>query len=138
MESAIDKTVYPPPSDVKLTRGSRSRRHRTLSSGIAKKKERDAILTLLLLARGEWVPLAAISACAHFWGPRIHELRQLGFRIQSKGLGEPDSWFRLESGPTSGKNESGHAKPSADLNSSVTTTTTPEFGNLTADGRYPD
>lgn len=106
---------------------SRSRRHRTLSSGIAKKKERDAILALLL-ARGEWVPLAAISACAHFWGPRIHELRQLGFRIQSKGLGKPDTWFRLEPG----------AKPNADLNSSVTATPGfPEFGRLSPE-RYGD
>jgi hypothetical protein len=126
MELANDKTVYPPASDVKPTHGSRSRRHRTPSSGSAQKRnQRDAILRLLIVARGEWVPVSAISACAHFWGPRIFELRQLGFRIQSKGLGEPDSWFRLE--------------PGADTNSSVTTTPAfPEFGKLAASRRYPD
>jgi hypothetical protein len=137
MGLANDRTL--PLSDVKSTHGSRSRRHRTSSSGVTRKKnQRDAILRILILARGTWVPLSAIAACAHFWGPRIFELKQLGFRIESKGLGEPDSWFRLESRPT-GKNESGDAKPGADLNSSVTTTPAfPEFGNLTADGRYPD
>jgi hypothetical protein len=115
---------------------SRSRRQRTSSGAILKKNQRDAILRLLIVARGAWVPLPAIAACARFWGPRIHELRQLGFRIQSKGLGETDSWFRLE--PTSGKNSSGDANPDADLNSPAVTPAFPEFWNLTADGRYPD
>ena len=64
--------------------------------------QRAAILHLLIAARGEWVPLPQISACAAQYNARIYELRRLGFRIVNKKKdvdGVRHSWFRLASSP---------------------------------------
>jgi hypothetical protein len=64
--------------------------------------QRSRILGLLIAARGEWVPLLEIAACACQYGARVHELRRLGFRIENRTKeieGSRRSWFRLISGP---------------------------------------
>lgn len=61
--------------------------------------QRGRILELLIDARGEWVPLPKIVACAAQYNARIFELRHLGFRIKNRTRevgGEKHSWFRLE------------------------------------------
>lgn len=62
------------------------------------KTQRDRILGLLVSARGGWVPLPEIAACAMQYGARIFELRGLGFKIENKVSdigGVKHSWFRL-------------------------------------------
>jgi hypothetical protein len=64
--------------------------------------QRAKILGLLIAARGQWVPLLEISACACQYGARIFEARRLGFRIENRTKeidGVRRSWFRLISGP---------------------------------------
>jgi hypothetical protein len=61
-------------------------------------QQRAAILSVLATAKGGWVPLSEIAECSEFWGVRIHELRQRGFTIGSKGLGSPHAFFRLGTG----------------------------------------
>lgn len=67
--------------------------------------QRGRILELLIAARGEWVPLPKIAACAAQYNARIFELRRLGFRIQNRTsdtertTGCPrHSWYRLCAG----------------------------------------
>ncbi len=65
----------------------------------ARRKQRDAILAILVAARGQWVPLPEITKCAAQYNTRIFELRRLGFRILNRTQdvgGERHSWFRLE------------------------------------------
>lgn len=64
--------------------------------------QRGRILELLIAARGDWVPLPKIAACAAQYNARIFELRRLGFRIQNRTrdteqtTGCPrHSWYRL-------------------------------------------
>lgn len=60
--------------------------------------QRSKILGLLIAARGQWVPLSEISACACQYGARIFEARRLGFRIENRTKeidGVRRSWFRL-------------------------------------------
>jgi hypothetical protein len=64
--------------------------------------QRGRILKLLIEARGGWVPLPEISACAAQYNARIFEIRRLGFRIENRTrevAGVRHSSFRLVSGP---------------------------------------
>ncbi len=68
----------------------------------ARENQRAAILTLLMAAHGDWVPLPQILALGIAqYNARIYELRRLGFRITNR-IEEVDgirrSWYRLESG----------------------------------------
>src|SRR5438034_3026465 len=62
------------------------------------KTQRAAILRLLIEARGAWVPLPEIMACAAQYNARVLELRRLGFHVENKTErvnGARHSWFRL-------------------------------------------
>lgn len=62
------------------------------------KTQRGEILALLVKARGEWVPLPEIMACAAQYNARVFELRRLGFNIENRTEtvnSERRSWFRL-------------------------------------------
>jgi hypothetical protein len=65
---------------------------------LEKKSQRGAILALLIQARGNWIGLPEIAACAMQYNARLWELRKLGFvienRIRDVG-GIRHSWFRL-------------------------------------------
>jgi hypothetical protein len=64
--------------------------------------QRTPILRILIAARGGWVPLPEIMACAAQYNARIHELRRRGFPIESRVEridGVTHSWFRLVSNP---------------------------------------
>ena|SRR6266478_2979757 len=64
--------------------------------------QRAKILNVLISARGDWVPLPRITACAAQYNARVYELRRLGFKIVNRTRdvdGVRRSWFRLESGP---------------------------------------
>lgn len=64
--------------------------------------QRGQILSVLIAARGDWVPLPKITECAAQYNARIFELRRSGFRIANQVRdvgGERHSWFRLESPP---------------------------------------
>jgi hypothetical protein len=68
----------------------------------SKATQRTRILALLTSARGDWVPLPQITACAAQYNARVYELRRLGFKIVNRTRdvdGVRHSWFRLESGP---------------------------------------
>jgi hypothetical protein len=76
--------------------------HRTTiqvrSAALNAKSQRARILRLLIDARGEWVPLPEIMACAAQYNARILELRRAGFNIENRteGVdGARHSWFRL-------------------------------------------
>jgi hypothetical protein len=57
-------------------------------------------LSLLLRARGSWVPLPQILTLGIAqYNARVFELRRLGFRIANKREGKR-SWFRLVPGAT--------------------------------------
>jgi hypothetical protein len=67
------------------------------------KSQRTQILRLLIDARGGWVPLPKLLACAAQYNARVLELRRLGFVIENKTErvhGVRHSWFRLVSWPT--------------------------------------
>jgi hypothetical protein len=77
------------------------------------KTQRSRILRLLIDARGEWVPLPEIMACAAQYNARVYELRRLGFDVKNKtetdsATGVRHSWFRLAKSssaePAGGKN----------------------------------
>jgi hypothetical protein len=95
--------------------------------------QREEILSVLVAARGGWVPLRKITDCAAQYNARIFELRRLGFRITNRTRevdGRRCSWFRLESIPAD-VNSRGETR-----NLTVATSTSfPEFGNL-APERY--
>jgi hypothetical protein len=60
--------------------------------------QRSRILGLLISARGGWVPLQEIAACACQYGARVYELRKRGFVIVNRTEerdGTRLSWFRL-------------------------------------------
>lgn len=61
-------------------------------------------MRLLVDARGAWVPLPQIMACAAQYNTRIFELRRQGFNIENRCESQPDgarhSWFRLLPGDT--------------------------------------
>lgn len=61
--------------------------------------QRAAILRLLLDAKGAWIPLPEIIACAAQYNARIFELRKL-YQIENRTQTDPKtgvrhSWFRL-------------------------------------------
>lgn len=63
-----------------------------------RKTQREAILGLLVSARGGWIELPEIMRLAAQYGARIFELRRLGFKIENKVSdigGVRHSWFRL-------------------------------------------
>ena len=99
----------------------------------ARATQRGRILELLTTARGDWVPLPKIQACAAQYNARVFELRRLGFRIANKTRdvsGQRHSFFRLVSRPA--------AAIRLQEQDSVTPATSgsfPEFGSL-APGRY--
>lgn len=65
--------------------------------------QRAAILRLLIEARGAWVPLPEIMACAAQYNARIHELRREGFNIPKPRVevvnGKKHTWYRLLTSP---------------------------------------
>ncbi len=96
--------------------------------------QRAAILSVLAAAKGAWVPLAEVASCSEFWGVRIHELRQVGLKIQSKGIGGSRTFFRLDCGAE----KSVESEPGVALNTATTDAPAfPEFGAI-APERYPD
>jgi hypothetical protein len=69
---------------------------------IQSKTQRSAILRLLIDARGAWVPLPKIMACAAQYNSRLLELRRLGFNVENRTEnvdGARHSWFRLLTSP---------------------------------------
>ncbi len=78
------------------------------------KTQRARILRLLIDARGGWVPLPDIMACAAQYNARIFELRK-NFSIENRTEivdGVRHSWFRLLSSPTTAPElESATAQP---------------------------
>jgi len=87
--------------------------------------QRERILELLLAARGNWVSLPHVQACAAQYNARVFELRRLGYRITNRTRdvqGQRHSWFRLEVDVRS---------PQEIENLRVATASSfPEFGNL--------
>jgi hypothetical protein len=65
--------------------------------------QRAAILRLLIDARGAWVPLPEIMACAAQYNARLHELRKAGFNIPKPRIetinGQKHTWYRLLASP---------------------------------------
>jgi hypothetical protein len=69
---------------------------------VQRKTQSAAILRLLIAARGAWVPLPEIMACAAQYNSRVLELRRLGFVIENKTErvnGARHSCFRLLNSP---------------------------------------
>jgi len=90
--------------------------------------QRDEILSVLVAARGGWVPLPKITDCAAQYNARIFELRRLGFRITNRTRevgGRRCSWFRLESQPTTTS-----APESKESVNHASAGSFPEFGSL--------
>jgi hypothetical protein len=72
----------------------------TCAASDSRSNQRGRILRLLIEARGDWVSLPEISACAAQYNARIFELRRLGFSIVNRTAerdGVRHSWFRLAS-----------------------------------------
>ena len=79
-----------------------------------RKTQRARILRVLIEARGAWVPLPEIMACAAQYNARIFELRSRGIVIENrtkKAAGVRNSWFRIVSSLTPRAVESEDAKP---------------------------
>jgi hypothetical protein len=93
--------------------------------------QQGKILALLISARGDWVPLPRITACAAQYNARIHELREMGHVIRSKVReegGRRHSWFRLEpSALVTQEQGSASQLGSGSL-----------FGSMKPEPRYPD
>ncbi len=98
--------------------------------------QRQRILELLLSARGDWVPLPRVQACAAQYNARLYELRRLGFRITNRireVSGQRHSWFRIEPAVTPvNRSEHENIAPAA------TGLSFPEFGILGKEAGYPD
>lgn len=76
------------------------------SGALNAKTQRARILRLLIDARGGWVPLPELLACAAQYSARVLELRRLGFVIENKTErvnGARHSWFRLAEAPDNGE-----------------------------------
>jgi len=90
--------------------------------------QRGQILELLTAARGDWVPLPKVQACAAQYNARVFELRRLGFRIANKTRdvsGQRHSFFRLVSRPATATR-----LQEQDLVTPATSGSFPEFGRL--------
>ena len=71
--------------------------------------QQAAILRLLIDARGAWVPLPEIMACAAQYNARVFELRRTGFNVENRTEhvdGVRHSWFRLVNSSTPAAPES--------------------------------
>jgi hypothetical protein len=70
-----------------------------IRAGGAAKTQRDRILSVLIQARGAWVPLTEIIPLAAQYNARLHEIRhKLGFNVENRTQevdGIRHSWFRL-------------------------------------------
>jgi hypothetical protein len=90
--------------------------------------QRERILELLLAARGDWVSLPQVQACAAQYNARVFELRRLGYRITNRTRevdGRRHSWFRLELIPADARSHQEIENLTV-----ATTSSFPEFGNL--------
>ena len=75
-----------------------SNRQLQVRHGRSAKNQRAKILSLLVGARGGWVPLPEIARCAAQYNARVFELRRLGLRIENRTEaveGVRHSWFRI-------------------------------------------
>ena len=99
--------------------------------------QRECILERLIDARGGWVPLPKIAACAAQYDARIHELRRMGFQIPAPRIetvnGQRHTWYPLEL----------NARPIVRTRKDPSTlvdrpSTFPEFGDLARGSGYPD
>ena len=74
-----------------------------ISSAPNAKTQSASILRLLIAARGAWVPLPEIMACAAQYNARLWTLRhRMGFNIENRTEcvdGVRHSWFRLLMAP---------------------------------------
>lgn len=69
---------------------------------IGAKTQCARILRLLIEARGAWVPLPQVMACAAQYNARVLDLRRLGYAIENrieKINRKRHSWFRLVNSP---------------------------------------
>jgi hypothetical protein len=89
--------------------------------------QRGRILQVLIAARGDWVPLPKIMACAAQYNARVYELRRMGFAIRNRTRdvdGVRHSWFRLEAAQPEATLTRTESTPAPD------TPSFPTFGNL--------
>jgi hypothetical protein len=99
--------------------------------------QRSQILNLLVAARGDWVPLPKVQACAAQYNARVFELRRLGYRITNRTRevdGQRHSWFCLAVGDLPAQ----RTVSGGTGNLSATAASFPEFGNLPKEPGYPD
>ena len=78
------------------------------------KTQRAAILRLLMDARGAWVPLPKIMACAAQYNARVFELRRMGFNVENRTEsvdGVRHSWFRLVNSPSTSPESKSEPEP---------------------------
>jgi hypothetical protein len=100
--------------------------------------QRAKILAELVSARGDWVPLPKITACAAQYNARVYELRRLGFKIVNRTRdvdGVRHSWFRLESKPAEVRS-SKHATHTPAPHEAIPTPGS-LFGDLSPEPEYP-
>jgi hypothetical protein len=104
----------------------------------SRSNQRARILALLISARGDWIPLPQIAACAAQYNARVFDLRRMGFKIVNRTRdvnGVRYSWFRLESGslevrlPATNTPPAPKAAPISDSDSL--------FGDLSPEPEYP-
>jgi hypothetical protein len=110
--------------------------------------QRTRILERLISARGDWVPLPEITACAAQYNARIFELRRLGFQIENRTKeinGVRHSWFRLINQPSAvsekqspGASRLEKAREWLKTARGEQETEATLFGNVAPEGRYPD
>lgn len=108
------------------------------------KTQRAAVLRLLVDARGAWIALPEIMACAAQYNARLFELRRLGCHIENRterdDAGVVHSWYRLVNSPVtpSRQEEIAAADPKSGskdwfqekTGKSRPTNSTPDFGPL--------
>ena len=101
--------------------------------------QRERILALLTSARGGWVPLPKIAACAAQYNARVYELRRLGSKIVNRTRdveGVRHSWFRLESESPDFR-PPGHAKTTQPAPHQASPAPGSLFGDLSPEPEYP-
>jgi hypothetical protein len=99
--------------------------------------QRQRILELLLSARGDWVPLPRVQACAAQYNARLYELRRLGFRITNRIRevnGQRHSWFCLAVADLPAQ----RTVSGVTGNLSAAAASFPEFGSLPKEAGHPD
>ena len=98
----------------------------SIGAASQRKGQCGRILGRLIDARGDWVPLPDILACAAQYNARIFELRRLGFSIENRTEdidGVRHSWFRLVNSPVLEPPRSEDPKPVAHSTDWYTRTT---------------